>query len=284
MVAINNKKNTSANDTPTPSPVDPATGTKVVRDEHILTSLGMAPFRGGQRAYRHLSGIKGSGIIATLMSVYCAGLSIESIMVATPAAFSQISGADYTEAMRRSRRFLPKPYVADGSQLGRLSPIPNLQNAVLQKYFSWLPYWIKGKVQADYWTVWNEPGILALSVVVALMIQRFEGLIWRKKTTEQTRFEFIKANAQKKVAADPDAIALATYKAQQHNRQGAGGVVGTFMAVVILYGIEIAGFFGSFSGAGNFVINAIYGGLTICGFELFDRMAEESDDLQRVKK
>ena len=250
---------------------------KVVRDEHVMLTIGLAPFRGLSSAYSYLSSVKGSGVIATLMGLYCAGLSIEAVFVATPTAISRVAGVEYTEEMMRSRRFMPKPHVDEGAELGRLSPIPNIQNDVLQKYFKWLPFWIKGKVESDYWTVWNAPGVLLLSVVVALVIQNWEGRIWRKKSYGQTKDEFNRANSQKKVSADPNAIALATYKAQQHNSQGLGGVVGTFVAVSMLYGLEIAAFFGSFSGAGSFVVNAVYGFLTICGFEIFEKMREESD-------
>lgn len=244
-----------------------------IRDEHVLISIGMAPLRGLQRSYRHLSSVKGFGIVASLMTCYCAGLSIEAIFIATPTALRQ---GNYTEEVRRNRRFIPKPYVDDGASLGRLSPIPNIQRAVLQRYFQWLPYWIRGRTENPYWTVWNEPAILSLSVVIALVIQRFEGMIWRKKSPKQTKAEFWQANNQKRVQASADAIALAAYKAQQHNTQGMGGILGTFFAVVCLYGLEIAAFAGSFAGGAGWVVNAIYAALTIGGFEIFDRMSEDS--------
>ncbi|MFG6097375.1 hypothetical protein SPB21_19070 [Leptothoe sp. ISB3NOV94-8A] len=255
-----------------------------IRDEHVLVSMVMCLPRWGQRSYRHLSSVKGFGIIASLMTLYCAGLSIESIMVSMPATMRM---GDYAgiargrsskaqlEKIKRQRRFVPKPYVNDGAELGRLNPWPNLQRAILQNYFQWLPMWVKGRVASDYWTVWNQPAILALAAVFAITIQRFEGMIWRKKSTEQTLAEFQEANQQKQVEADPKAIALAQYKAAQHNSQGIGGIVGTFIAVVLLYGLEIAAFVGSFAGAGSWVVNTIYGFLNICGFELFDRMGDE---------
>ena len=262
--------------TPKPQPT--------VRDEHVLVSIVMSPLRGGQQAYRYLSSVKGFGIIASLMTVYCAGLSIESLMVSMPSSlrmgdYSGIArgraGKPQLEAIRRERRFIPKPYVDDGAELGRLNPWPNIQRTILQNYFQWLPLWIKGNVASPYWTVWNQPAILALATVFAITIQRFEGMIWRKKSTQETFKEFIEANAQKQVAADPKAIALAQYKAQQHNSQGLGGIVGTFVAVVLLYGLEIAAFAGSFAGAGSWVVNTIYAGLNIFGFEVFDRMGED---------
>ena len=277
MVATpNSQKNKKNNPQPRPQPT--------IRDEHVLVSIGMSPFRGGQRAYRHLSSVKGFGIIASLMTIYCAGLSIESIMVSMPATMRM---GDYAgiargrasntelEAIKRQRRFVPKPYVDDGAELGRLNPWPNIQRTILQNYFQWLPLWIKGNVASDYWTVWNQPAILTLAAVFAITIQRFEGMIWRKKTTTETLQEFQEANKQKQVEADPQAIALAQYKAAQHNSQGMGGIVGTFIAVVLLYGLEIAAFVGSFAGAGSWVVNTIYAGLNILGFELFDRLGDD---------
>jgi len=273
------KKNTSQ---PTPQPTSSPQPT--IRDEHVLVSLAMSPLRGSQRAYRHLSSVKGFGIIASLMTVYCAGLSIESIMVSMPATmrtgdYANVSRGNGSrtqlEAIKRERRFVPKPYVNDGAELGRLNPWPNVQRTVLQNYFQWMPMWIKGRVASDYWTVWNQPGILVLAAVFAITIQRFEGMIWRKKSTNETYKEFIQANAQKEVEADPKAIALAQYKAAQHNSQGIGGIVGTFITVVLLYGLEIAAFAGSFAGAGNWVVNTIYAGLNIFGFELFDRLGDD---------
>ncbi|MEA5464617.1 hypothetical protein [Leptothoe sp. PORK10 BA2] len=255
-----------------------------IHDEHVLVAMIMSPIRGGQRAYRHLSSVRGFGIIASMMTVYCAGLSIESLMVSMPATMRSGDYAEVArgqgsraalEAIKRERRFIPKPYVNDGAKLGRLNPWPNIQRTILQNYFQWLPLWIKGRVASDYWTVWNQPGILVLSVVFALTIQRFEGMIWRKKTPDETLAEFEEANALEAVEADPRAIALAAYKAGQHNAQGLGGIIGTFIAVVLLYGLEIAAFAGSFAGAGNWVINTIYAGLNIFGFEIFDRMGDD---------
>ncbi|MEM9008136.1 MAG: hypothetical protein AAGE59_32090 [Cyanobacteria bacterium P01_F01_bin.86] len=276
MVATPNNKKNSKPPQATPQPT--------IRDEHVLVSMVMALPRWGQRSYRHLSSVKGFGIIASLMTLYCAGLSIESIMVSMPATMRM---GDYAgiargrasktqlEAIKRQRRFVPKPYVNDGAELGRLNPWPNIQRIILQNYFQWMPMWIKGRVASDYWTVWNQPAILALAAVFAITIQRFEGMIWRKKSTAQTLEEFKEANKQKQVEADPQAIALAQYKAAQHNSQGLGGIVGTFIAVVLLYGLEIAAFVGSFAGAGSWVVNTIYAGLNILGFELFDRLGDE---------
>lgn len=258
--------------------------TPTVKDEHVLIAIAMSPLRAGQRSYRFLSSVKGFGVIASLMTVYCAGLSIESIMISMPSAmrtgdFAGIerttAGKAQVETLRRQRRFIPKPYVDDGAELGRLNPWPNIQRTILSNYFQWLPMWIRGRVASDYWTVWNAPGTLALAAIFAITIQRFEGLIWRKKSNVDTMKEFYAANAQKMVTADPKAIALANYKAQQHNSQGLGSVVGTFVAVVLLYGLEIAAFAGSFAGAGNWVINTIYAGLNIFGFEVFDRMGAD---------
>lgn len=247
-----------------------------IRDEHVLVSIGMAPLRWTQTGYRHLSSVKGFGIVATIMSAYCAGLSVEAIYIATPSVF--IEQGEYTEESRRSRRFIPKPYVNDGAELGRINPLPNLQRAVLQRYFSWLPYWIKGGAIGSYRTIWDEPAILFLSVIGAVVIQRFEALIWRKKSVSTTRAEFYQANSTKVVKADSDAIALAHYKANQHNRQGTGSMLGTFLAVVMLYGLEIGAFLGSFSGGVGWVIHSIYGFLTIAGFEVFDRMADDCEE------
>ncbi len=267
------------------TPPEQPVKTPKIRDEHVLVSLTMCLPRGIQGGYRYLSSVKGFGIIASAMTLYCAGLSIESIMVSMPAAmrtgeYSEVARGTTSdrviETMKRERRFIPKPYVDDGAELGRLSPIPNLQRAVLQNYFQWLPMWVKGRATSDYWTVWNQPGILLLAAAFAITIQRFEGMIWRKRSIEQTKAEFLEANKQKEVVADPSAIALAHYKASQHNSQGMGGVVGTFLAVTLLYGIEIAAFVGSFAGSGSWMVNVIYGFLNICGFELFDRIGDDA--------
>ena len=270
--------------TPPGVPQTPSVTQTTIRDEHVLVALVMSPLRGGQRAYRHLSSVKGFGIIASLMTVYCAGLSIESLMVSMPSTMRMgeyagiargRAGQSQLEAVRRQRRFIPKPFVNDVAELGRLNPWPNIQRTILQNYFQWLPMWIRGRVASDYWTVWNAPATLALAAVFAITIQRIEGMIWRRKRTMETYKEIIQANAQKQVEADPKAIALAQYKAQQHNSQGIGGIVGTFVAVVLLYGLEIAAFVGSFAGAGSWVVNTIYAGLNIFGFEVFDRMGDD---------
>ena len=240
-------------------------------DEHMALTLGMAPFRAVRNSVRFLTSVPGFGVVATLASCYCFALSVAAIFVATPRA---VYWESYTAAMQAERRFVPKPYVNDGAELGRLNPLPTLQRAVLSRYFQWLPLWIRGNVATPYYTVWDSPGVLVLSVLVAIIIQRFESILWRKRSREETLTEFYEANAVKQVTADPKAIVLAELKAREHNAQGLGSVVGTFLAMSVLYGLEIIAFFGSFTGAGHWLANTIYGFLTICGYEAFDRMTD----------
>ncbi|MEO0455426.1 MAG: hypothetical protein AAF152_02425 [Cyanobacteria bacterium P01_A01_bin.114] len=268
------KKKPQTTQTTQPTQTEP----DLIRDEHALVGLAMAPLRASQRAYRHLSSVKGFGIVATIMTCYCAALSIETVFIAVPGA---LQPGEYTEQVKRSKRFVPKPYVNDGAELGRLNPLPNLQRAVLQRYFTWLPYWVRGRVESSYWTVWSEPAVLALAVIIAATIQRFEGLIFRTKPVGQTLAEFNQANSIKAVKADPKALAVAQVKAKQHNMQGTGSVVGTFFAVLVLYGLEIGAFVGSFAGSGAWAINLVYGFLTIAGFEIFEKL---SDDIRSDRK
>lgn len=251
-----------------------------VKDEDVLVALCMAPLRGLQRSYRHLSSVKGFGIVATVASVYCLGLSVETIYVAIPSA---ISPGQYSESAKAERRFIPKPFVSDGAKLARLNPWPNIQHSLLQPFVGWLPEFVKGSIEASKpYTIWDEPGLLFLSFTVAITIQRFEGLIWRRKSYRATLIEFQMANQMKQVQANPEAIALAQYKASQHNSQGLGGLIGTFFAVVVLYGMEIAAFLGSFAGSGNWAVNMVYGMLTIGGFEVFDRLGDGNDSVERM--
>ncbi|MDJ0704139.1 MAG: hypothetical protein QNJ46_12720 [Leptolyngbyaceae cyanobacterium MO_188.B28] len=246
-----------------------------IREEPVLLTIAMAPLRAGQRSYRFLSSIKGFGVVASIMTCYCAGLSIEAIYVATPVVRSMAVGEVYSEAQKAARRFIPKPYVLDGAELGRISPLPNIQRLLVNEHLQWLPRWIRGHVASDYWTIWNEPGVLFIAVCVALTIQRFEGMIWRKRDLKELKAEFEAMNQVKQVEASEDAVVAAAVKATEYNAYGMGGIVGTFCSVVVLYGLEFSAFFGSFSGSGSFGVNTVYGVLTIFGFELFDRLSDD---------
>lgn len=256
-------------------------------DEPAVASMFMAAPRGVVRGWRYLTSKRGFGIVATCLSFMSIGLSIETIYVATPQVIPEAGGATFmggqfrvddlradgfTEEMKMHRRFIPKPYVYDGAQIMRLNPVPTIRRAFLiDKEF--LPIWVKGNGDY-YWTVWDEPVLMLISILVAIVIQRFESMIWNKKSRKECLEEFNAANQEIKVAADPKAIAIAQQKARQANSYGLGGMIGTGLAIVGLYTLEFAAFVASFNKGTNFIFIVIYGGMTIFGFEVFDRLAE----------
>lgn len=239
------------------------------RDEHVLVSIAMSPFRWTQRTYRHLSSRNGIGIVGSLMCAYCAALSVEALFIAIP---NGVTPGAYSEEEMASRRFVLKPFVDDGADPARmLPPVRQVVHAVAPE---WVPAIIKGN--GEYrWTIWHSPMALGLAVLGAVVIQYYEAKIWRKRSLQETLDKFREANNTKKVEADPKALAVAQYHAQQHNLQGTGSVTGTFLAVVALYGSELAAFGGSFAGSSNGLVTLLYAFLTICGFEVFDRISDE---------
>lgn len=242
------------------------------RDEHVLVSIAMSPFRWTQRTYRHLSSRNGVGIVGSLLCAYCVALSVEALYIAIP---NMVAPGTYTEEVKASKRFVLKPWVDDGADFGRM--LPPVRQVAYRITPGWVPSFIRG--DGSYrWTIWHQPGALALALLGALIIQYYEAKIWRKRSVQETLEKFREANGIKKVEADPKAIAVAQYHAQQHNIQGTGSVTGTFLAVVALYGSELAAFGGSFAGSSNGLVTVLYAFLTICGFEVFDRISQEGQE------
>ena len=237
--------------------------------EGFVTALTMAPFRWTQQTYGSLSGT-GFNIVATLMSVYCAALSVESVRVATA---SYIGDKQLTQ---EQIRFVPKPFVDDGARLGRLSPLPNLQRFAVDN-IPFVPQWIKGTVRNDSWTIWNEPGLLILAVVAALVIQRFEAMVLRRKGAQVAKRRFEEANKIKKVTADKEAIALARVRASQYNSYGSLELLIKTVGVVGVYGLELFAFISSFAGGAGAGAVMIYGFLTIFGYEVFDYLGADAE-------
>lgn len=236
--------------------------------EHILTAVAAAPFRTVQRCYKHLSG-GGFGLVAAFLTAYCAGLSIESVYVSTPAFVGDSQRAS------EELRFIPKPYVDDGARFGRISPISvrwDFMGSWLNPFES--PKW---PVKWNGSSIWNNPGVLVLAIAVALTIQQFEAMVLRRKSFQQTKKEFDKANSKKKVTADKAAVAEAKIKAAQVNSHGTGGLLLKTLGVVGVYSLEICAFAASFAGAG-FAVSLVYGFLTIAGFEVFDYLAADADE------
>lgn len=267
------------------------TATRPIKDDNLLIAIGAAPFRVVTRSYRYLSSVPGFGLIAHVATTYCAFLSIESVMVAMPVGYPQrddfTTKTEYVEAIegiRRTRRFVPKFAVNDGADIRRLLPIANVHNLLVNeatKDWEWMPDFIRERAKSEFWTVWNNPVLFGLAASAAIMIQRFEAVFVRKKSVEFTKSRFDKANAMKKVQADPKAVAIAAIRAEEHNRQGMGEVGVGYAGICMLYIIEFSAFLGSFSGAGSFVINTIYALLTVFGFELFDRFT--GDEIEEVQ-
>ena len=246
--------------------MNPTESNRPKRKEHILTAVSMAIPRTLQRGYRSLSG-DGFSIVATGMSVYCALLSVEAMRVAIPT----LTG--YSERPKEELRFLPKPYISDGADFSRLSPLPNIERAIAPiaggSFF--------GKAPSQKWTVYNEPGLLILSVLLALTINRFQAMVLRRRTPEKIKGQFESANRLKKVRADKDSLAEAKVKAAQYNSYGTGNLLVKTLGVAGSYGLEIAAFVGSFAAPGWNLATVIYGFLQIAGFEIFDRLGKEAE-------
>lgn len=233
--------------------------------EHIIEAVVAAPFRTVHKTYKHLSG-GGFGLIAAMLSAYCAGLSIESIYVATPSFIGD------EQRTQEELRFIPKPYVEDGAKLGRLSPV------VFQLDF--MGSWVnplespKGPVKWNAGSIWENPGVLVLAIAVSLTIQQFEQMVLRRKSFQQTKASFDDANGKKRVTADKNAVAEAKLAAARVNNHGTGTLLIKTLGVSAVYALEAAAFASSFAGAG-FAISIVYGFLTIAGFEVFDLLSEE---------
>lgn len=240
------------------------------RKEHILTASAMAPFRWASNAYGSLSG-PGFKTVATIMSVYCAGLSVESIRVATSSYMGD------QQLTPEEIRFMPKPFVDDGARLGRLSPVPNIQRFAVN-YVPFMPSWVENRVASQKWTVWNEPGLLILAVVVALTIQRFEAMVLRRRKAETLKRQFDKANSVRKVKADKEAIAIARVKQAQYNNYGTQGLLIKTLGVVGVYGLELFSFLNSFAGGAGAGASLVYGFLVIFGYEVFDYLGADAEE------
>ena len=238
--------------------------------EHILTAVLMAGPRAFQRSYGSLSG-PGFNIVATGMSCYCALLSVESLFVAVPNVLG-----DRTQAAEEVR-FVPKFYVNDGAQLGRLSPVPNMQRFAV-KHLPMVPDWVKGSIASEKWTVWDNPGLLLMSVMAALVIQRFEAMVLRRKPASVVRAKFEQANRLKRVRADKDSLAEAKVRARQYNSYGTGNLLIKTIGVTGVYALELCAFLGSFAGSVAFPVTLTYGFLTIFGSEIFDLLGKEAAD------
>jgi hypothetical protein len=236
--------------------------------EHIVTAMAMAPFRAVQRSYKHLSG-GGFGLICSAMTTYCALLGVEAVLVATPAFVGDIAKTP------EELRFVPKPYVADGARLGRLSPV-----AVRWDFMgSWINPWEDPKWPTKWneGTVWENPGVLVLAIAVSLTIQQFESKVLRRQSFRSTKEKFERANAKKRVTPDKAAVAEAKLAAMQVNHHGTGGLLIKTLGVAGVIGLEVGAFIASFAG-GSFLTTGVYGFLTIAGFEVFDYLGSEADE------
>lgn len=244
--------------------------------EGAVTALVMYLPRKISNGYKYASGRSGGiRILKPIALTYCALLAVESLYISTPAIKNALSGSDAVQVDKRDMRFVWKPFIDDGADMSRLSPLPNISRVTT----NWLPIptFIKSRIASSQETVWNNWGEFIAAATLALLIQYIEALVWRKVTEKQSRDEFNKFNDIKKVTASKDSVAVARLKAAQHNQYGSGNTAIRFFMVVILYLLEIGAFRTSFGAAGALWAQVVYGFLTVFGFEVFDRMFDEEE-------
>lgn len=208
------------------------------------------------------------------LSIYCAALSVESMMVSLP----RITGQTQNKAS--DVRFVPKVGIRDGANVMRLvNPMP-LLSAATDGFMSMLPFYVKSGTRE--YSVWTDPNYY-MALLIAIAIQAVEARALRAVSLKVRKKRLDDVAKHEVPDLNPKAVHIAKVRAAEYKNAGIGSYAMNGLVVVGAYALEIGAFFGSIAG-GMGLAQCIYGLVTIFGFEFAWNLAEKTEKDLEVKE
>jgi hypothetical protein len=229
------------------------------------------------RALRWATGSTGGKAVIGVLATYCAALSVESWYVAMPI----IAGK---ESASVNRKFVPKPFIDDGADLGLLNPLP-VAGAVwglgVDIFSAMLPFSIKGappKIADCVWLDWRF--YIALSASLALQIWQAKAIRAVSISARRTRAERLAVHKTMKL--DPNSLKIAQSRAAEYNSSLTGHRATNGAMIALSYLVELGTGAVSISqsmGIGALTA-AIYCVIQAFGFEVLINHMEDQEELE----
>jgi hypothetical protein len=217
-----------------------------------------------------LTSHRGGKVLVGVLAVYCAGLSVESWYSTMPTVMG-----DRTE---ENRKFLPKPFINDGADLGLLNPlraIPTLWDAAMGVLQAVLPFELKGATPAAVKCVWLDWRFY-VALLASLCLQMWQAKALRSLTIAQRQRKAQELQGFKKMSLDPKALDIANIKANEYNQSLMGKRRANGMMIFLSYAVELGTGFASITQSkGIGILTAgIYCIIQAFGFEVMVNQLE----------
>jgi hypothetical protein len=219
------------------------------------------------------TGGKGSKALMGLGAAYCLALSAEAWFVTLPTLTGQPPATE-------NRRFVPKPFINDGADLGLLNPlnaIPTVWDAAMGVLEAVLPFQLKGAVPEPVRCVWLDWRFY-VAVLLSVVVQTFQAKALRSLTVDQRLKKAQALQRYKRMSLDPKAIDIANARAAEYNKSLMGKRRGMGLGIVTSYGVEAWMGWSAITGNVGIPVTTaiIYTVVQMFGFEFF--LSQMNDD------
>jgi hypothetical protein len=240
----------------------------------LIVSACTAPAKG----IGWLTGNVGGRAVIGVLALYCAALSVESWYVAMPILANQ-PGA------KENRKFVPKPFIGDGADLGLLSPGPVIDYAwdtAMNVLHTMLPFQLKAppRTYADcVWLDWR----FYVAAAASFALQMWQARALRSLSISDRRQKALALAGHKKMALDPNSLAIAQARALEYNASLTGRRTANGAMIFLSYAVELGTGWVSVSQAtGIGILTAgIYCIIQAFGFEVMLNQLEDQSELEK---
>ncbi|MCY7283699.1 MAG: hypothetical protein LH679_09685 [Cyanobacteria bacterium CAN_BIN43] len=218
-----------------------------------------------------LTSNRGGKAIVGILALYCAGLSVEAWYVTLP----QVAG----QRTEENRKFMPKPFIDDGADLGLLNPlnaIPAIWDMAMGVLQSMLPFVVRGAAPTAVRCVWLDWRFY-VAVLVSVSLQLWQAKALRSLSIDARRLKAHELSQYKRMTLDPQSLEIANVKASEYNQSLMGKRKANGAMIFLSYLVELGTGFASITGSrGVGILTAgVYCLISAFGFEV---MMNQLDD------
>jgi hypothetical protein len=248
-----------------------ASGTKAATPDSAIGRAFIATCTAPAKLMGWVTSNKGGKAVVGLLAIYCAGLSVEAWYVTLP----NLAGRQENE----NRKFMPKPFIDDGADLGLLNPIralPVMWDAAMGVFQSMLPFVVKGAAPSPVRCVWLDWRFY-IATMVSVSLQLWQAKALRSLTIDDRQRKAQELTQYKRMSLDPKALDIANAKVSEYNQSLMGKRRANGMMIFLSYAVELGTGFASITGSrGVGILTAgIYCIIQAFGFEV---MMNQLDD------
>jgi hypothetical protein len=186
-----------------------------------------------------LTSHRGGKVLVGVLAAYCAGLSVEAWYVTLPNATGRRT--------EENRKFMPKPFIDDGADLGLLNPIralPTLWDSAMGVLQAVLPFQLKGATPAAVRCVWLDWRFY-VALMVSLSLQLWQAKALRSLTIDQRQRKAQELQGYKKMSLDPKSLDIANAKVAEYNQSLMGKRRANGLMIFLSYAVELGTGFSS---------------------------------------